>query len=142
MRTFLFKSLTIMFSFFIYPHGAYADQLAGVPIGFVSGCEIDLNADGVSDSALLIHTSHGYELVVLMRVREQTKSYIVNSSQSKRFLTCEYGKQIRATSIGKGKDKGTIYQTNGTYLLLTQPESSSAAYFWLKDKFKEVWISD
>jgi hypothetical protein len=58
------------------------------------------------------------------------------------FFTCHYGKQIKETDAGPGRKKGKTYQTNGTYLKLTQPESSSAAYLWSEGKFKEIWLSD
>jgi hypothetical protein len=138
------RSLMIIFLALLFFHanhqGANAIQPDGLPIGFIGGCESDLNADGDLDTALLVSTSKDYELIVIMRLGEHTKSYIVNSSKFKRFLTCESGMQIKETTAHPGK--GKVYKTNGQYLLLTQPESSAVAYFWSEGKFKEVWLSD
>ncbi|NDY42609.1 hypothetical protein G3N55_07100 [Dissulfurirhabdus thermomarina] len=143
MKVSIFTLIIASIALFVTNYRVCATPQSGLPIGFVGGCEIDLNADGNLDLALLLNTAEGYELVVMMRMGENIKSYVVTSANSKTFLTCHYGKELKATIAGKGKrEHGETYQVNGAYLMLTQPESSAAAYFWSKDKFKEVWISD
>jgi hypothetical protein len=118
------------------------DPEAGQPIGFLGGCESDLNADGNTDMALLIDTSRGYELVALMKSSAAAKCYHLKVFKSKMHLTCHHGKQLKETDAGPGERKGKTYQTNGTYLKLTQTEGASVAYFWSGDAFREVWTAD
>ena len=117
-------------------------EQAGSPIAFAGGCKIDLNADGTEDTALLINSGKSYELIVIMRLKEATKSYVLNESNSMRYLACKRGKEIKETGAGPGKKAGRIHRTNGAYLTLLEPESSEAAYFWSDGAFKEVWLSD
>lgn len=117
-------------------------EQAGSPIAFAGGCKIDLNADGAEDTALLINMGKSYDLIVIMQMKEGTKSYVLNKSDSMRYLICKNGKELKETDAGSGKKVGRIYRTNGTYLTLLQPESSEAAYFWSDGAFKEVWLSD
>jgi len=136
-------SFTAILFFSIHIHVAFAQQMgSGKPIAFVSGCDVDLNKDGDADSALLIHSSSGYELIVIMRLKEGTKSYVLNRSSALRHLTCQYGLQIKETDAGPGKKKGKIYEIDREFITLLQPESSEVAYFWMDGEFKEVWLSD
>ena len=141
MRTFTFALAAIAF-LFCSPPGTCGDPEAGQPVGFLGGCEIDLNNDGSVDTAFLIDTSRGYELVVLMNMGRTAKSYHLKTVKSKMHFSCHYGKQLKETDAGPGKKKGRTYQTNGTYLKLTQFEGASSAYFWSGDAFKEIWTSD
>jgi len=139
----IFGLVPIAFSvLFMTGLGICADPQAGSPIGFIGGCAIDLNADGNPDSALLINTGKSYELIVIMRLKEGLKSYVLDRSETSRYLTCNYGTQLKETEVGLGKKPGRTYTTNGFYLALLQPESSAVAYFWSDGKFKEVWLSD
>jgi len=117
-------------------------EQAGSPIAFAGGCNIDLNGDGAEDTAILINMGKSYELIVILRLKDGTKSYVLDKSDSMRYLICKNGKEIKETDAGPGKRVGRIYRTNGAYLTLMQPESSEAAYFWSDGAFKEVWLSD
>lgn len=139
----IFGLVCVAFSaLFMAGPGICADPRAGSPIGFVGGCEIDLNADGNTDYALLVNSGRSYELIVILRSREGSKSFIVNRSDSLRHLTCRSGRRITQTAAYPGKKPGRTYSTNGAYLTLLQPESSEVAYYWSNGDFKEVWISD
>ncbi len=141
MRRFTFMLTAIVFLCLNDP-GVCGDPEAGRPVGFLGGCEIDLNADSNADTALLIDTSMGYELVILMKSSATAKYHQLRAFKSKMHLRCHYGKQLKETDAGPGKNKGKTYQTNGTYLKLTQLEGASVAYFWSGDAFKEVWTAD
>jgi hypothetical protein len=134
---FLFIAISILY---ISRPGICDDQQAGSPIAFIEGCEIDLNADGNPDSVLLINTSKGNKLIVV--IGSDTKAYHLANVKLRPYLSCHYGKQLKETDAGPGIGKGKIYQTNGAYLKLCQPEGACAAYFWLDGKFKEIWLSD
>jgi hypothetical protein len=121
---------------------AVCAEQAGLPIAFAGGCNIDLNGDGAEDTALLINMGKSYELIAIMRFKDKTNSYILNKSDSMRYLICKNGKEIKETDAGPGKKVGRIHRTNGAYLTLMQPESSEAAYFWSDGVFKVVWLSD
>jgi len=90
----------------------------------------------------LVETIKGRELIVLLRTEDGYNTFIVSKGKPGMYLTCHFGKSIKETSAGKGE--GKVYPTGGTYIKLTQPESSSVVYFWNSDKntFQEVWTSD
>jgi len=103
---------------------------------------MDLNKDGNLDIALLINTTEGYKLIIVMRPNSALRTFFLGDATSKTYLSCHYGKEVKGTDAGPGKHHGKIYPINGTYLMLTQPEASSSVFFWSKDTFKEVWLSD
>ena len=111
-----------------------------IPVKYISGFEIDLDLNGKSDIALLVDNSNGCELIVLMRINEGYKSYLLFANCENMNLSCNYGSTLTETTAGKYK--GRKFTTNGTYLLLSQPESSKIAFFWEKNKFQEVWLAD
>lgn len=127
---------------FISGQGICAENQIGSPIGYFGGCAIDLNADGNPDSALLISNGKSYELIVILRLKEGLKSYLLDRNESLRYLTCNYGTQLKETDAGPGKKTGRTYKINGSYLTLLQPESSEIAYFWSDGKFEKVWLRD
>ena len=127
---------------FISGFGMCADNQIESPIGFFGGCSIDLNADGSLDSALLISNGKSYELIVILRLKEGLKSYLLDRNDTLRYLTCNHGKQLKETEAGLGKKTGRIFKINGSYLTLLQPESSEVAYYWSGGKFEKVWLSD
>jgi hypothetical protein len=111
-----------------------SDPLDGFPIAYVSGCEVDLNKDGINDNAVLLHTSNGYELIVVMRFIDNSKSHILYRSRELTYLSCRYGRQIKETVSGNEEKRGRIYDVNGPYLALVQPEVSTVAFFWSEGK--------
>ena len=143
MRRILFVS-TAMLLFVSTFQGGLAQTVdeIGNPISFVSGCEADLDKDGDQDAALLIHTVSGYELIVIMRSDQGTKSYVLNRSDAGRRLACKYGTELRETGAGPDKGERRTFKIDGAYITLLQPESSEVAYFWMDGDFKEVWLSD
>ena len=117
----------------------------GLPIKFIQGCEADLNQDGVNDIALLYETSKNIELLVLLSDTSGGYTNFLISRDHVKYLNmyCQYGKQITETISGEGKkNKIKTHVTNGVYLVLMQPESSSRAFYWKDDKFIQVWMSD
>lgn len=126
----------------IFCFNSYAEIGSGMPVKYISSCELDLNNDNRPDLALLVETSKGRELIVLMRNESGYNSFLVSKGKPDMHLSCHFGKSIKETPAGKGKEKRKVYQTLGTYIQLTQPEGSSVAYFWNGKGFKEVWISD
>ena len=132
-------------AFFISIGIAWAsDPLDGSPIAYLDGCEVDLNKDGIKDSAMLIKNKNEYELFVIMRFFDGPKLFVINRSNEPRYLSCRYGRQIKETVAGPEAKRGKIYNINGSYLALEQPEVSVVAYFWSESegKFKEVWLSE
>ena len=132
---------TLFISINICP--AFAQHFgSGKPIVFVSGCDVDLDKDGDYDSVLFINSERGYELIAIMRLEEGTKSYVLNRSDSLRYLKCQYGFRIKETNTGNGKKQGKVYEIDREFVSLLKPESSEVAYFWQDGEFKEVWLSD
>jgi hypothetical protein len=122
------------------PHPAAPEEGDGVPLKYISSCEIDLNNDKQVDIALLVETVRGRELIVLLQTADGYKAYLLMRGKNGMHLSCHFGKNIKETCAGSGT--GRVYETPGTYIQLTQPEASSIAYFWDKDGFKEVWTRD
>lgn len=143
MRRILFASTAMLF-FVLTFQGGFAQPVVeiGNPISFVGGCEADLDKDGDQDSALLIHTSRGYELIVILRSDQGAKSYVLNRSDAGRRLACKYGTEIKETGAGPDKGERRTFKIDGAYVTLLQPESSEVAYFWTAGDFKEVRLSD
>lgn len=110
------------------------------PLKYISSCEIDLNNDNKIDIVLLVDTIRGRELIVLMKTTDGYNSYLVSTGKSDMFLSCHFGKYIKETSAGN--KEGKIYDTGGTYIKMSLPESSSVVYFWNNNAFKEIWTSD
>jgi hypothetical protein len=111
-----------------------------MPLKYISSCELDLNNDGELDITLLVETLNGRELIVLIRKAEGYKAFVLSKDKPNMHLSCHFGKSVKETIAGNRK--GRIFKTNGTYIKLTQPESSSIAYFWDNSGFKEVWTGD
>ncbi len=134
--------ICIVISFLLFPAMIKAASGNGMPIKYISSCEIDLNRDDKPDIALLIETKRGHEVIVLMRNTSGYKAYVLSTGKQDMYLSCHFGKEIRETVTGRGKNMVKTHKTNGTYLLVTYPESSSVAYYWKKNGFIDVWISD
>lgn len=132
-------SLFVVFSISIR---SFAEVGTGMPVKYIASCEMDFNKDNVPDIALLFETSRERELVVLVNETSGYKAYIVSRGKPNMYLSCQFGNSIKETSSGEGNGGGKVYETPGTYIQLTQPEGSSVVYFWDKNSFKEVWVSD
>lgn len=108
----------------------------------VSSCQLDLNNDQQEDIALLVPTSAGWDLIVLLNTNEGYDTFVVSQRNPRMELSCHFGSTLRETSAGPGRRRGRTYHTNGTYLLLAQPEGAKVAYFWKGSSFQEVWTAD
>jgi hypothetical protein len=113
-----------------------------IPLKYISGCQIDLDKNGETDLALILESSNGSELIVLMRSEGTYKSYLLFEKCDFMNLSCNYGFDLIETSTGKGKRKERKVKTNGTYLLLSKPESSKIAFYWDNNKFQKIWLAD
>lgn len=124
---------------------SFSETGSGMPLKYISSCELDFNNDNEPDIAFLVETTRGRELIVLMKTTGGYNAFAVSQEKPGKpemHLSCHFGKFIRETSAGKGKGEGKIYKTNGTYIQLAYPEGSSVAYFWTGKGFKEVWTAD
>lgn len=121
---------------------SFSETGRGLPLKYISSCELDLDNNSEPDIALLVETIRGRELIILMKIASGYNSFVVSRGKPDMNLSCHFGKSIRETSAGKGKKQGKVYETPGTYIQLTLPEGSSVVYFWDGNGFKEVWTSD
>ena len=121
---------------------SFTEAGRGMPVKYLSSCELDFNNDDKPDIALLIETIMGREVIVLMRNTDGYKAYVLTTGKQDMYISCHFGKEIKETMAGKGEKKVKIHKTNGTYLQVIYPESSSVVYFWKDNKFKAVWTSD
>ncbi len=114
----------------------------GVPLKYLSSCQIDLNNDSEADIALLVETVRGNELLALIKTPQGYSSYVVSKDKPNMNLSCHYGKTVTETAAGRGKAASKTYTTPGAYVRLKQPEGASVVYFWNGKGFTEVWTSD
>lgn len=113
------------------------------PMRYISSCQLDLDNDKNIDIAFLAITNYGWELIVLLYKPDGYKAYVLSKGKENMYLTGHYGSRIKATIAGNGKkQKSKPIKTNGTYLQLHAPEGSAVAYYWGREKFQEVWVSD
>ena len=112
----------------------------GMPLKFISSCEMDFNQDGRSDKAFLVEGIPGRELLVLLAKKDGYETFVVSKGKDRMFLHCEAGFEVKETIAINAK--GKVYKTPGAYLKLVKPESSSVVYFWSKAGFQEVWTAD
>jgi len=144
----LFMKKYIIYACLVFLSGissnAFSEPGNGMPLKYISSCEMDFNNDEKSDIALLVETSRGRELIVLMNTISEYNAFVVSRGKPNMYLSCHFGKAVKETAAGKGKGEGEgeVYKTMGTYIKLTQPEGSSVVYFWNGNGFKEVWTSD
>lgn len=124
--------------------GSYtsAETGSGMPLKYISSCELDFNSDNKPDIAFLVETSRERELIVLMNTANGYNAFLVSRGKPNMYLSCHFGNTVKETATGKGKVEGKVYKTPGTYVQLTQPEGASVVYFWNGNGFKEVWTSD
>jgi hypothetical protein len=126
-----------------YTGGAVSQAGSGRPIKYISGCEIDLSNDGRTDIVLLIETSRGRELVVLMKTDEGYKAYQLPTPGPAMNLSCRIGSTVTETTAGKKVGtEAHVHTTPGAYVELKMPEGSSVVYYWKEGWFSEVWTSD
>jgi len=114
---------------------AYSQDLS-----ILSSCEIDLNADKIVDTAFILQSSEKQELYIILRSKKQSKAFVLSEKVAGMSLQCLKGFSIKETKAGTRK--GAIHKTPGAYIHLYQPESSSVAFYWDGENFKEIWTSD
>jgi hypothetical protein len=112
---------------------------SGLPLKYISSCEIDLNNDGKPDIALLVETSLGRELIVLMRTGNGYKAFLISNVPQTMHLSCHFGKILKES---EAFNNPKVYETPGTYIKLHEPEGAAIAYFWNGSSFTKVWIAD
>lgn len=112
----------------------------GMPLKYISSCEIDLNGDSKADKAFLVEGLNGRELLVLLAKNKSYETHVVSTGKENMFLSCKLGSEVKETVAGRGK--GKTYKTPGAFLELVKPESSSVAFVWNKNSFQEIWTAD
>lgn len=118
---------------------------AGVPLGFIAGWIVDLNADSEEDKVLLLDDNGTREIIALLRDGTSYKPYVLMRSEEAGLmsLSCVYGDTVYETVAGEGDTTSpTVHTTNGVYIQASQPEGASVVYYWDGTQFVEVWVSD
>jgi hypothetical protein len=112
------------------------------PLKYISGYELDLDNDGTLDIATLIETNKGIELIVILQKKSKNITYRLYEGNYSPILSYKFKNTVLETAAGPGKRKPIKHKIHGVYLALSFPESSSIAFFWDKDHFQEISISD
>jgi len=94
----------------------------GVPLKYISSCQIDVNSDNELDMVILVETARGPELLALIKTAQGYNTYVVSKDKPDMYLSCHYGKMVTETLAGKGKETRKSYTTPGAYIELKQPE--------------------
>lgn len=127
------------------PQALYLIQLESNDwrLRYVTGCEIDLNGDFETDITMVVETSRGRELIVLIRTAEGYNAFVLSKVEPYMDISCRIGKTVTETKVfSEDGSSGKVFQTPGAYLQLSEPEGASVAYFWNGSGFSEVWIAD
>lgn len=114
----------------------------GLPLKYISGCEMDLTNDAVLDLAFLMETSKGIQLFVLIKIDDAYSSQVLGSYDSNVNMSCRRGDVLYETRAGKGNKQAAKHKTLGSYVLISQPEGAAVAYYFDGDKFQTVWVKD
>jgi hypothetical protein len=140
------KNSILLFSIVLcfFAHCAlFAQTETQSPLKYIEGCEIDLDGDSQNDISLLMKTNKGFELIVLLKKGDGYKTLLLWQGDSEIMnMSCCYGKSIKAFATDRKCNKKTRYETNGTYIRLSEPEGSCMAFYWKNGKFEKVWVSD
>lgn len=133
--------LSFVFTLCALPSQAYnGDQNA--PLTSSINCRIDLNNDGKKDIAILLQHTNGYggTLFALVSNKDNYDAQELITVDNPVNLHCKYGKEIKETTASNLK--GSVYKTNGAYILLEQLETTSFAFYWDENNPKSVKVSD
>jgi hypothetical protein len=114
----------------------------GVPVKYLSSCQMDLNNDNELDLVFFVETVKGPKLIALLKTSRGYSSCVVSRDNPNMNMSCQYGKMVMETSAGKEKRTAKSFATPGAYIELKQPEGAAVAYFWNGNGFTEVWTSD
>lgn len=112
-------------------------MLDGIPVKFTSGLEADFNHDGLNDVAMVLETSEGQQLMVMMNNGNGYKTHILKKLQSNMVLSCYYDRIVKGTT-DKNKEYKE-YESSGANIKLKQPEGSAVVFFWNGKGFTEIW---
>jgi len=113
----------------------------GLPIAYISSCEIDLDGNDKSDVVILAETTRGIELIALLKSERGYDGYILATDVSEMMLSCKYGDEVALSKV-YSNEEDKVYKTAGAYIELTQPECCSRAYVWNDSEFVEISTSD
>lgn len=119
-----------------------AGVLSGNAVAFQGGCAVDLDRDRLDDLALLVRRDGLVELIVLLhRESGYDGRVLYRGKEGNLLVSCRYAKIITSTAAGKGSSSVPI-AINGMVVAVAQPESSETIFYWRRDGFEEVQISD
>jgi hypothetical protein len=115
-------------------------QGIGLPVKFLSSCEIDLNGDRQPDLVLELEASSGQQIVALLKNDSGYEAHVITTEMSTMLMSCRLGDSIQPTTAGSGT--GQRSAVPGAYVYFNSPEGASVAYYWAGASFAEVWVSD
>lgn len=105
-------------------------------------CSADLNGDGFADLVLQVGTPDGFETIALLRMPGRYEAHFLARRSSRLELTCRLGEVVHAFPGTVPEGDARTRKTPGAFVLLSQPEGSSAAYIWNGTSFDEFWVAD
>lgn len=132
-----------LFLFFLVCLTASADNGTINPFKYIDSCQLDLDSNKLTDLVFLAETVNGRELIILLNSKKGYKAYNIKAGEYM-LLACRTGKTVAESAVFNDNEnsKRKTFKTKGAFLELYQPEGAAAAYFWSKNKFKEVWTAD
>jgi hypothetical protein len=111
------------------------------PVKYINSCQIDLDNNDKEDIVLQIEKQNNqWETIVLMNYGNKYKTYTISKNKNM-YLECYYGHEF--FGYDKNLNRKSMHRTNGKYIKLQLPESSSVVYFWndSKKEFIKIWTS-
>jgi len=117
---------------------AFSQEGIGLPLKYISSCEIDFNKDKRSDIVFLVETLSGYELIALARDKSGYEVSVLSRGNHGTHLqlSCNLGGFVWGIPKQKeGNQQKKRYKTSGVYITLKQPEGAEEAFIWSENHF-------
>lgn len=119
---------------------------SGRPVRFYEGCEADFDGNGFTDVAMLVNTSRGVELIVIMKNMDDGRVFLLFESDepvSKSLhLSCQYEVSVDAIVQVVGENRKSPHTINANVIEMVYPEGAAWIYFWKENGFSDLWLSD
>ena len=112
------------------------------PVKFYKGCEVDFDNNGFTDVAMLVQTTKGVELMVIMKNKSGGRAFLLHEGSGLPRLSCRYKESVNAIVQIVGENKKAPHTINAHVIVMIRPEAATWLYYWEGNGFSELWLSD
>lgn len=112
-----------------------------LPVGVLSSCQLDLNADEIDDLVLSVQATAGRVVIALLGTKAgRFDAHVLSSGHGPSVVTCRYGAEL--TIQDKSKPRKITIRPPGAYVEIAEPEGASRAFVWSGGRFVEYFLQD